>query len=190
MTNDIAYVREKLRRWETFLSSFRLPSWGEIPDFGLFMDQVTTLLTQYLDYMPPELKEDSCITRAAINNYVRLRIMPEPRKKRYYRIHIAYLLMICTLKQTLSIAVVQKLLPVGLSEAEFEPIYNTYVQQHTAASQYFIEQIHSAAAPILHGDETSEQAISNMIFTAVIISGFSKLFAEKLILLEPPEAAE
>jgi glyceraldehyde 3-phosphate dehydrogenase len=31
------------------------------------MDQVVTLLTEYLDYMPPELKEEQIITPAAIN---------------------------------------------------------------------------------------------------------------------------
>ena len=94
--NDL--VAGKLRRWEKYLDSYRLPSWEEIPDLGLYMEQVIVLLRQYLDYLPPELKAEEFITSAAVNNYVRTKLMPEPVKKRYYREHIAYLLLICTLK--------------------------------------------------------------------------------------------
>ena len=98
MNYDKALVAGKLRRWETYLNNYRLPAWEQIPDLGLYMEQVIALLRQYLDYLPPELKDEEFITAAAINNYVRTKIMPEPVKKRYYRIHIAYLLVICTLK--------------------------------------------------------------------------------------------
>ena len=56
----MAYSEEliagKLRRWEKYILRFRLPEWEEIPNIGLYMDQVVMLLMGYLDYMPPELK--------------------------------------------------------------------------------------------------------------------------------------
>ena len=107
--NDL--VVGKLRRWEKYLAAYRLPAWEQIPDLGLYMEQVVLLLRQYLDYLPPELKQPEPITAAAINNYVRTRLLPEPRKKRYYRVHIAYLIMICTLKQALRLSELQTLLP-------------------------------------------------------------------------------
>ena len=118
MTFDKALIAGKLRRWEKYLDEYRLPAWEELPDIGLYMDQVVTLLTQYLDYMPPEMKEEQIITPAAINNYVRKKIMPEPVKKKYYRRHIAYLIMVCTLKQCLSIPTLQAIIPAGLDEEE------------------------------------------------------------------------
>lgn len=190
MTEDVTLVGEKLRRWEKYLDNFKLPMWNEIPDIGLFMDQVITLLTQYLDYLPPELKEDNCITPAAINNYVRMKVMPEPKKKRYYRLHIAYLLMICTMKQSLSIALLRKIIPVGIPEEEFEALYNAYVERHLRTAQYFTQQVAKAADPILHGKDATPQDITNLIFMTSIISGFCQLLAEKLILLEPPKEAE
>ena len=119
-SNDL--VAGKLRRWEKYLNEFRLPRWEEIPDLGLYMEQIIDLLKQYLDYLPPELKEEQFITAATINNYVRTKVMPEPKKKRYYREHIAYLLMILTLKQTLSIAMIQRLIPNGMSREEVERV--------------------------------------------------------------------
>ena len=85
MKYDEALIAGKLRRWEKYLDNYRLPEWEEIPDFGLYMEQVIVLLKQYLDYMPPELKEEQFITAATINNYVRMRVMPGPEKKRYIR---------------------------------------------------------------------------------------------------------
>ena len=97
MNFDKDLVAGKLRRWEKYLEDYKLPCWNDIPNIGLYMEQVIILLKEYLDYLPPELKDEQIITAATINNYVRTKIMPEPVKKKYYRIHIAYLVMICTM---------------------------------------------------------------------------------------------
>ena len=149
MGYDKALIAGKLRRWEKFLEKYRLPDWEEIPDFGLYMEQVIELLKQYLDYMPPELKDEQPITAAAINNYVRTRIMPQPRKKKYYRVHLAYLIMICSLKQSLSIAMISRMIPQGLSEEELQKLYESYVQRHRYAANYFVQQVRLSAAAIL-----------------------------------------
>lgn len=187
MAYDKALIAAKLRRWEKYLQKFRLPSWEEIPDIGLYMEQVVSVLKDYLDYLPAELKEEQIITSSTINNYVRTHIMPEPQKKRYYRIHLAYLIMICTLKQTLSIAMVQRLIPMGLSEEEVRHVYESYVNRHQMASQYFLEQVRLLSGNILDHEGAGELAAndaSELIATSVIVSGFSKLLAEKLILLD------
>ena len=57
MAYDNDLIAGKLRRWEKYLERYRLPAWEEIPDFGLYMEQVVQLLKQYLDYMPPELMD-------------------------------------------------------------------------------------------------------------------------------------
>ena len=186
MNYDKALVAGKLRRWETYLNNFRLPAWEQIPDLGLYMEQVIALLRQYLDYLPPELKEEEFITAAAINNYVRPQIKPEPVKKRYYRIHIAYLLLICTLKQGLSIALIKKLLPAGLPEEEVRALYTSYAARHALAAAFFVEQVRGVAGPILdHNDPTpfSTHSTEELIVSSAIIGGFSRLLAEKLMLL-------
>ena len=188
MTYNNALVAGKLRRWEKYLLNYRLPHWDQIPELGLYMEQVIALLKQYLDYLPPELKEEQFITAAAINNYVRIKIMPEPVKKRYYRIHIAYLLVICTLKQGLSIALVQRVLPMGLSEQEVRDAYENYVEQHRKSAAFFIEQVRRVAGPILDHEgndpEYSTGNTENLIVSSAIIGGLARLLAEKLMLLE------
>ena len=152
------------------------------------MEQVLALLRQYLDYLPPELKDEQFITAATINNYVRNRFMPEPCRKKYYRVHIAYLIMICTLKQTLSIATLHSMIPVGLSEQEVREIYSAYAEKHRLAAEYFIQQVRLAAGPILAHERTqcalATSETSELISEIAILSGLSRLLAEKLLLLE------
>lgn len=188
MGYDKALVAGKLRRWEKYLDNYRLPAWEEIPDFGLYMEQVIALLRQYLDYLPPELKEEQFITAATINNYVRTKIMPEPVKKRYYRIHIAYLLVICTLKQGLSIALIQRILPMGLSPEEVRRVYSAYAERHRKSAAFFTEQVRRVAGPILDHEgndpEYSTGQTEELIISSAVIGGFARLLAEKLMLLE------
>ena len=177
MNFDKDLVAGKLRRWDRYLNRYHLPAWEEIPDIGLYMEQVVTLLRGYLDYLPPELKEEEAVTAAAINNYVRTRAMPGPVKKRYYRLHLAYLIMICTLKQGLGISLVQRLIPSELTEEELRPIYTEYIGRHSLAAVYFTREVR--AASMLDTDR-----VEDIIATAAIIGGFSRLLAEKLLLLE------
>ncbi len=187
MNFDKDLVAGKLRRWEKYLEEFKLPSWNDIPDIGLYMEQVIILLKEYLDYLPPELKDEQIITAATINNYVRTKIMPEPVKKKYYREHIAYLVMICTMKQILPIAVISRIIPMNIPGEDVKHIYERYVDRHASSIRYFLKQIRLVAGPILdHQDIIEESATdtADLITMCTIFAGFSKLLAEKLLLLD------
>ena len=161
MAFDKELVAAKLRRWEKYLREYRLPEWDRLPDLGLYMEQVTVLMRQYLDYLPPELKEEQFITASTINNYVRMKIMPEPRRKRYYRIHLAYLIVILTLKQSLSITMIRDLLPSDQPEEEMEAFYRMYTARHRIVSEYFVQQVRAAAGSILDHEQPSQTAVEN-----------------------------
>lgn len=187
MDYDKRLIAGKLRRWEKYMESYKLPVWEDIPNIGLYMNQVISMIKEYLDYMPPELKGEEFITSATVNNYVRKKIMPEPKDRKYYRIHIVYLIMICSLKQSLSIPLIQTIIPLGLSEHELKDIYNVYVKQHQLGIMYFIKQVRMAAGGILdHEDKSalSTDRTSDLILTMTVVGGLTKLLAEKLLMLE------
>lgn len=187
MAYDKALIAGKLRRWEKYLIGFRLPAWEDIPDFGLYMEQVVDLLKRYLDYMPPELKEEDVVTSSAINNYVRRGIMPGPRKKKYYRLHVAYLIMICALKQSLNMVMIMSLLPQGQEEEEVRRAYDSFVQRHALSARFFVDQVRMVSSAILDHADTTEMAVNTteeLITSAAIVAGFSRLLAEKLLLLD------
>lgn len=193
MKYDNELIAAKLRRWEKYLNNYQLPEWEHIPDFGLYMEQVIVLLKTYLDYLPPELKEEQFITAATINNYVRKKIMPEPKKKKYYRVHIAYLIIICSLKQSLSIPTLQTMIPVDLSEEELRSFYISYSRRHSLTSRHFVKQIKEVAAGILDHEPVSDMAIDRteeLITSAAVVSGFARLLAEKLLLLDGKTAED
>ena len=77
MPYDKELIAHKLIRWEHYLNNYKLPAWKELPDIGLYMDQVIALLGQYLDFIPMEDSKDKPVTPTTINNYVRLKVMPE-----------------------------------------------------------------------------------------------------------------
>ena len=194
MSYDKELIIHKLERWDRFITNYHLPDWDSIPDLGLYMDQVVVLLVQYLSFIPtPAGAKEHIVTSATINNYVRTKLLPEPRKKRYYRIHIAYLIMICTLKQSLRLSMLQTLLPGDLAEEDVKKAYAAFALRHQRCAKYFIEQVRLTAAAMFDREVTTELNVRDtpeMIVSAAILSGFTNLFAEKLVLLEGKTLAD
>ena len=187
MTTDQKLVAAKLRRWKKYLLEYELPTWENIPDIGLYMEQVIILLKQYLDYLPPELKEAQFITASTINNYVRMKVIPEPVKKRYYRVHIAYLIMVLSMKTGIEISLIQKLIPSDMTEDEVQSFYREYFDLHKKTCEFFTKSIASVSGPLLGHELSGDLDIENpgnLVAFSAIMSGFSHLFSEKLLLLE------
>ncbi|HEY9053598.1 MAG TPA: DUF1836 domain-containing protein [Rectinemataceae bacterium] len=75
--------------------------WAQLPDLGLYMDQVITYLERQLDIFVKPGGESS-MTPSMINNYVKAKIVPRAEGKKYRQEHIALLLAVFTLKRVLS----------------------------------------------------------------------------------------
>ena len=185
MQYDKSLVAHKLLRWDKFITDYHLPEWNSIPDFGLYMDQVIVLLEQYLSFIPPPAgAKEHIVTSATINNYVRLKIMPAPVKRKYHRVHIAYLVMILTMKQSLSISDVQKVIPpMDSSEDEVLSVYEDYSEKFRRLALFFNQQVQSAAEGVRSTEQSSDNAVELLVIESALIAGFSKILAEKLIRL-------
>ena len=105
-------------------SNIRLPEWDELPDLDLYMDQVISLLQRYLGQFPSP--DEKGITSSMINNYVKQGVIPPPKKKRYTRIHLAYLIMVYILKSALSISHIRLLLEKELSSQDLSSFYTSF----------------------------------------------------------------
>jgi hypothetical protein len=184
MQYDKDLVAHKLRRWDKFITDYHLPEWETIPDFGLYMDQVIVLLEQYLSFIPsPAGTKEHFVTSSTINNYVRLKIMPAPVKRKYHRVHIAYLIMILTMKQSLSISDVQKIIPPDSSEEEVRVVYENYSEKFRRLALSFNQQVQSGAEGIHTPGQSTDNAVELLVIESALIAGFSKILAEKLIRL-------
>lgn len=106
------------------LSTRSLPRWEELPDLDLYMDQVLSLVHRYLG--DDDAPDGKSLTSSMVNNYVKMHVMPAPEKKKYTRIHLAHLLMICVLKASLPISSIQEVLQKELENGSEEEMYNRF----------------------------------------------------------------
>ena len=176
----------KLALWEHLAEANSLPAWEAIPNFGVYMDQVVTLLEQYFSFLPDG--GERIVSSSAINNYVRLKIMPAPVKRKYYRTHLAYLLMILPMKQSISIADIPRILPVDTGESGVRAAYEDYVAQFRKTAQFFNTQV----ADVLDTmeDAPDRSGLSRLALESVLISSFARILAEQLIPLQEKAQAE
>ena len=184
MRFDKEIVALKLRRWEKYLYNNPLPYWDDIPNVGLYMEQAVGILKEYLDFLPPEISGDSPITAAAINNCVRLKLMPGTVNRKYYRVHLAYLVAIFSLRQALGVATVKKIVPTDVSEEEFKAFYDHYVDLYSEQSLLFIDSVRKLGEPILKKEENAEEVTEDLILRSGIMAGFATLLAEKMLVLD------
>lgn len=103
----------------------KLPYWDELPEIDLYMDQVIALMDKYLSFHKTD-DNTTIITHSMINNYVKLGIMPAPIKKKYSREHIAYLIIICSLKQALPISDIKDLIEIRVERTSIKETLNFF----------------------------------------------------------------
>lgn len=82
----------------------------DIPDIGLYMDQVTTFMGAHLKNTTRNPESDKILTKTMINNYAKNKLLPPPVKKKYTKDHVLLLIFIYYYKGILSISDIQRLL--------------------------------------------------------------------------------
>jgi hypothetical protein len=92
----------------TCLAAYVPPAWDQLPDLGLYMDQVITFMERQCRALYPE--SGSILTPSMINNYVKCGLVTRPVGKKYDRVQLAQLMMVCTLKQVASMEEMKLLL--------------------------------------------------------------------------------
>lgn len=119
-----------------------LPKWEELPDIDLYMDQVIALMNRYLD----NRTKDKMITPSMVNNYVKMKVMPAPVKKKYTREHLMYLIVICVLKQVMPLSSVETVLKDGLEQTEPAVFYGRFRELYGDAFRTAAEETISMTA--------------------------------------------
>ena len=165
---------------EGALTSYSLPSWDHLPDIELYMDQVISLLTKYLEVYDNIIIQHKLITPSMINNYVKLGIIPAPVKKKYSKVHLAYLLIVCTLKQTLDMSTIQQIIPVNLEEAAVKQTYDSFVKNLSTAFNYVFKQTKVVAEPIFTLEGDNQERMNDLLMQVSVSANIFKLITEKL----------
>ena len=155
------------------INNFHLPRWNELPNIDLYIDQLVTLLEQYLsNYIRNENeKEDKLVTKTMINNYVKHGVIKPPVNKKYNKQHMATLFVVFILKQVYSISDIKKLITLGVKTSPIEQAYDRFCAELEKAIRIVFAEKHYIKSNKL----TQEQYLLRNVVQSVA----NKLYVQK-----------
>ena len=165
-------TQEKKELLAAAVRRFRLPRYQEIPTVGLYLEQTTKYISQYLD---PQ--EEICLTNSMIANYVKRKLIANPVKKQYGREQIAYLFFIAVAKNVLSLDSLERFIRVQERTYSLEQAYD-----------YFCDELENILA-FVFGLKSSPDDIGvtrtdeKMMLRSTIIAFSHKIYLEKFFQL-------
>jgi len=106
------------------IAGFSLPSYSEIPNVGLYLEQTSKYVSEYLQPFGEQY-----LTGSMISNYVKKGLIRNPVKKQYYREQIAYLIFIALAKSVLSMEDIRLLIKMQQQTYDPERAYNYFSKE-------------------------------------------------------------
>lgn len=102
-------------------SQKQFPSWNQLPELELYLDQVLLYVNQFIP------NQDKSLTASMINNYVKHGQLEKPFKKKYKKNQIARLIVITSLKHVFSIQEISQTLQILTKDNNSKTAYNHFV---------------------------------------------------------------
>ena len=151
---------------------FHIPRFNELPRVPLYKDQVITYLENLGEQIGIE-GDEKVITPTMLNHYVRQKIVSPPKDKKYNEKHLAYLSVVCLLKQVFSLQEICELINIQIESCPIDLAYNYFCEE--------VEQVIKAvfstrdfSYPTSTGTTTNESEILRSTVMAVANKVFIK----------------
>ena len=137
--------------------TLKFPSaWEQLPDIGLYMDQVITYLERQLSVFRNS-DDEYPITPSMINNYAKAKLIPRTDGKKYGQSHIALLLAIFSLKRVLSVQDILALFEGLDDEATLHDFYELFRSKMSESAERTANELKAALLSGLSEGQTSLQ---------------------------------
>ena len=162
------------------VADFKLPSYQEIPNVGLYLEQTAKYISEYLEPL-----QDVTITTSMISNYVKKKLVANPVKKQYSREQIAYLLFIAVAKTVMSMENIGQILELQQRTYSPERAYEYFRREFENVLQYVFGR-KDTLATIGEEESDEKQLLRNVIISVAHKIYLDTCFAE----LRKAEAAE
>lgn len=173
---------EQIQQWASAVEKYEPVSWERMPEIDLYMDQVITYMDKQLA-LYRRTEQTKMLTSSMINNYVKDELLPRPEQKKYSREHLAGLMMICLLKQVLSIPDIAGLLNNMRKNAPMDEIYDNFITAQDAV----LKKVSLRAQRVCEND--TEDELRRLAMDLTLEANAYRIAAEKILsALEGPEA--
>ena len=163
-------TREMKDKMAETVQDYHLPRYEEIPNVGLYLEQVVKYISDYLAPLG-----DVMITGSMISNYVKQKLIESPVKKQYNRDQIASLIFIAIAKSVLSLENIQTILEMQRATYEAKRAYEYFCREFENLLFYAFGINDTYVA---EGVEDSDQ---KMILRNVLIAISHKIHVEKCL---------
>ena len=172
----------------TGLKELKLPRYKDLPDFGIYSEQLVEIVKKALEAM---FDKDNKLTKSMVNNYVKHKIMPSPIKKRYFRNHIVYCIVITVFKNNLSIAEIDGGILHELKKSSIEESYNYFCDKIESVMRLIIDILDKQDDPDTKMTATIDVDLDKRNgLTLAIVSVCTKVITQKLLEYELLNAKE
>ena len=152
------------------IRAFRLPRYAEIPNVGLYLEQATKYVCEYL----APLGEFS-LTPSMISNYVKKGLIANPVKKQYGREQIAYLFFIAVAKSVLSLDALTGFIQLQQQTYTLPKAYDYFCEEFENLLQFTFEL--KDTMETVGEDNTDEK---RLLYTC-IVAAVQKVYLEKCL---------
>ena len=173
-------INDELIIFSKELLEFHIPRWDELPDIELYMDQVITFIENNILITSVNFGE-RIITPSMVNNYVKLNLMPKPVKKKYGKIHLAYLIAISILKHVFTIQKIKDGISFQSTLNGEKGAYNLFCQEQERAIKLLANQVLPVGAFTTQSTEVNTE---NLVIKMATLAFASKIITEKTIELQ------
>ena len=153
-----------------FVKDFRFPRYNEIPNVGLYLEQATKYVCEYLAPLG-----DYTLTPSMISNYVKKGLIANPVKKQYGREQIAYLFFIAIAKSVLSLDALTGFIKVQQASYALPKAYDYFCEQFEELLRFTFEIQDSIE--MVGEDNTDEK---RLLFSC-IVAVTQKIYLEKCL---------
>lgn len=172
----------------TGLKELKLPRYKDLPDFGIYSEQLVEIVNKALEAM---FDKDNKLTKSMVNNYVKHKIMPSPIKKRYFRNHIVYCIVITVFKNNLSMTEIDGGILHELKKSSVEESYNYFCDKIESVMRLIIDILDKQESPETKMTATIDVDLDKRNgLTLAIVSVCTKVITQKLLEYELLNAKE
>ena len=166
--------RETKQKIAASVADFHLPRYQEIPNMGLYLEQTSKYISEYLAPLG-----DYGLTNSMISNYVKKGLVANPVKKQYDREQIAYLFFIAVAKNVLSLDALTDFIALQKRTYPLEVAYDFFCRQLEGLLQFTVELTDSFELSEPEYTVDTESVDARRLLYSCIVAVTQKIYLEK-----------